>query len=154
MRMKPELFLYAALTLALLYILAGLFDPQPSPDRRQTACRVGYVYDGDTVEMRCGGDTSTARLVGFDTPETKDPGCGAERALGRQATLRLRELVANGEVALFPQGYDKYGRDLVRMEINGRDIAAQLVEEGLAVPYRGGTRINWCARLTSGEGNG
>ena len=43
---------------------------------------------------------------------------------------------------------DRYGRRLVRLSLDGRDVGAVLISEGLAVPYRGGRRIDWCARLT------
>ncbi len=148
--MDANLIIMSAVTLVGLYALADWLAPvRPEPDR---ACRVGYVYDGDTVEMLCGTEKRTARLMGFDTPETKGARCPEERALGKQATERLRVLVSQGQVALFRHGYDKYGRDLVRLEIDGRDVAAQMVEEGLAVAYRGGRRIDWCARIGGGDG--
>ncbi len=148
--MDANLVIYSAVTLVLLYGLALKLAPVlPVPD---TACQVGYVYDGDTVEMLCGAQELTARLVGFDTPETKEPRCPEEYALGKQATERLRGLVKQGRVTLFRQGYDKYGRALVRMAINGRDVAETLVGEGLAVPYRGGRRIDWCARIGGADG--
>jgi len=33
------------------------------------------------------------------------------------------------------------------LRLDGRDVGATLIAEGLAVPYRGGARIDWCARL-------
>ena len=45
------------------------------------------------------------------------------------------------------QGYDKYGRILAKMTVDGMDVADILVREGLAVRYTGGKRINWCAKL-------
>ena len=149
--MDANVIIYSAVTLVGLYALADWLAPVlPEPD---TACRVGYVYDGDTVEMLCGGEKLTARLVGYDTPETRGARCPEELALGKRATARLRELVGQGQqVALFRLGYGKYGRDLVRMEIDGRDVAGQMVEEGLAVSYRGGSRIDWCARIGGGDG--
>ena len=52
-----------------------------------------YVKDGDTIVY--GGDEY--RLVGFDTPETGNRSkCNKERALGREATKRLRQIVKGG----------------------------------------------------------
>lgn len=90
------------------------------------------------------GGKRTARLVGFDTPETKQPRCAAEAALGKRATERLRELVKFGPVAIFVQGHDKYGRDLVVLTVAGRDVGDVLVAEGLAHDYHGGARGGWC----------
>ena len=101
----------------------GLADP---------GCRVGYVYDGDTVEMLCDGEKRMARLLGFDTPETKAPKCAAEAAWGHRATQWMRALVQRPDVALYPQGLDKYGRTLVRMTVGGKDVAQIMVAEGLA----------------------
>ncbi len=113
------------------------------------ACKVGYVYDGDTIAMRCNGRPEvTARLQGFDTPETKEPGCDAELAHGSLATDRLRQLVKSGPVEIRRTGRDKYNRPLIRLSINGEDVGDTLIREGLAVAYRGGARINWCKRLT------
>ncbi len=114
---------------------------------REGQCEVGYVYDGDTVALRCGGKEQTARLVGFDTPETKQPRCEAERALGDKATLRLRGLLANGEASYRTQGHDKYGRELIVLKVDGIGVADTLIKEGLAVAYTGGSRISWCAKL-------
>lgn len=115
---------------------------------RRGGCTVSYVYDGDTVALGCGAREVTARLQGFDAPETKAPRCAAEAALGRAATARLREMVgAADEVRYRHLGHDKYGRALIRLELDGREAGAGLVAEGLAVAYAGGARVNWCERL-------
>lgn len=114
-------------------------------------CTVGYVYDGDTVALDCGeGSERTARLVGFDAPETRDAGCDAERALGDKATRQLRALIKNGDAQYHGLGHDKYGRQLIRLEVDGVDVAETLISAGLAVRYTGGARINWCKRLRAG----
>jgi len=111
-------------------------------------CKVSYVYDGDTVALDCGdGVEETARIQGLDTPETKEPGCADELALGSLATDRLRSLIAGGEVRLRLFGEDRYGRLLIRMDVDGEDVATTMIREGLAVPYDGGARPDWCERL-------
>ena len=113
-------------------------------------CKVSYVYDGDTVALKCGLKEHTARVQGLDAPETKDPGCAEEAALGKRATERLRHLIRQGDVTYSALGYDKYGRQLIRLSVRGRDVAGTLVSEGLAERYAGGARINWCAKLRAG----
>ncbi len=141
MRRDPTLWAYILLTLLVLWAVADRFAPY----RGQVAdCRLGYVYDGDTVEMLCGAEKLTARLVGFDTPETKDPQCPEELALGKRATDRLRVLVRSGPVELYRLGHDKYGRDLVTLTVAGQDVGNVLVAEGLAHAYHGGARGGWC----------
>lgn len=142
MRRDPTLWAYILLTLLVLWAAADCYAPY----RGQIAdCRLGYVYDGDTVEMFCGGQKLTARLVGFDTPETKEPKCPEELALGKRATERLRVLVKSGPVQIYRLGHDKYGRDLVTLTIAGRDVADTLIAEGLAHAYHHGSRSGWCA---------
>ena len=152
MRRPPaDLLAYICLTLLGLYAAAESLAPHHG--LTEAGCRVGFVYDGDTVELLCGTQTQTARLVGFDTPETRQPGCAAEAALGLRAKLRLGDLVAQrqgqgqGDILLDHRGYDKYGRRLVAMQVGGRDVAEVMIAEGLAVAYSGEARIDWCARL-------
>ncbi len=153
-RLSADLLSYILLTLVGLYAFAE--QRAPHFGLTEDGCRVGFVYDGDTVELLCGARTETARLVGFDTPETRDPGCEAEAALGLRAKLRLGDLVAQaqgagaqgqGSILLDHRGHDRYGRSLVEMRIGGRDVAEVMIAEGLAVAYVGTSRIDWCARL-------
>lgn len=144
--MDTNLVIYSGLTLLILYTLAERIAPVPRISEID-GCRLGYVYDGDTVELKCPDGKRTARLVGFDTPETKDPGCPAEKALGDTATARLRQIVKGANITMRHDGHDKYGRELVRLSADGRDVGDVLISEGLALAYRGGSRINWCDRL-------
>lgn len=147
--MTADLMLYVALLLTALWSVAERYTPH---ERLSDAgCRIGAVLDGDTVELICGTARETARLQGFDTPETRDARCEAERALGKRATQRLRELVAGARPGIADLGQDKYRRRLIRLRLDGQDIAATMIAEGLAVAYDGGKRIDWCARL---EGRG
>lgn len=142
MRRSSTLTAYILLTVLMLWALADSVAPYHG--QAEAGCDVGYVYDGDTVELLCGAQRLTARLQGFDAPETKSPKCAAEAAWGRRATLRLRELVQRPELALFRNGHDKYGRDLVVLTVGGKDVAQIMVGEGLAVAYHGEARRNWC----------
>jgi len=154
-RLTPTLLVYICLTVFGLYAAAERIAPYHGLS--EAGCRIGFVYDGDTVELLCGTSTQTARLVGFDTPETAPPRCEAERALGLRAKLRLGDLVARaqtrpGALRLDDRGRDRYDRRLVLMLIDGRDVAGIMVAEGLAVPYDGGARVDWCARLGDAPG--
>lgn len=101
------------------------------------------VVDGDTIRM----NGEKIRLVGFNTPEISEPACPAEAAKGEQAKLRLLELLNSGSIALAAtadRDRDRYGRLLRQVTVNGRDVADTLISEGLAEPYRGGQKRNWC----------
>lgn len=141
MRLSADLTAYIALTVLTLWSIADRYAPYYGA---KAACAVGYVYDGDTVEMRCGISKHTARLVGYDAPETKSPKCPKELAWGNRATLRLRALLKSPDVVIYQQGFDKYGRDLVVVTVAGRDVADVMISEGLAVDYHGEKRRDWC----------
>jgi endonuclease YncB( thermonuclease family) len=110
-------------------------------------CRVTRVVDGDTVRARCGSAGEVrVRLMGFDTPEVFSPGCTAEKTKGDAATLALRRLIgAADRIAFDFHGEDRYGRALAVMRLDGRDVAALMIDAGLARPYAGGRRPAWCS---------
>ncbi|MDY0241975.1 MAG: thermonuclease family protein [Rhodospirillaceae bacterium] len=108
------------------------------------------VVDGDT--LRRGPDL--LRLQDIDAPETYEPRCPAELRRGKQATARLNELVRSArKVRVVESGKrDRYGRLLVTLLVDGRDVGDILIAEGLAVPWENGRRAwfkrraHWCGR--------
>jgi endonuclease YncB( thermonuclease family) len=141
-QLRPDLAAYVSLTLLVLWNIADRFAPYHG--RAETVCSIGYVYDGDTVELRCPKGTSTARIVGLNTPEQRDAQCAAEAAHAKTATLRLRQILRQGDIQIFRQGFDKYNRELVVITVAGANVADIMVAEGLAESYAGGRRRNWC----------
>lgn len=130
----------AVLTIGALWLYVRGSAPVPGD------CRLSYVYDGDTIAMDCGQGDVTARLQGLNAPETRDARCDAERAAGQRATDRLRALVKGADLRITRMGTEKYGRDLIRLWIDGQDAAAILIREGLAEAYLGGHRRDWCGQ--------
>lgn len=104
------------------------------------------VIDGDTLRAYCPGPGLVpVRLLGFDTPEVTSPACPSELWKGIGATFALRWRIWMADtVALHPEGSDRYGRVLGRLELSGRDVAPLLVSDGWARPYDGGRRQGWC----------
>ena len=81
--------------------------------------------------------------MGLDAPEMRGQ-CPLEIRLAREARARMSALVARG-VSLHPHGPDRYGRLLAAVrDRQGRDVAAVMIREGLAGPYGGERRWNWC----------
>lgn len=120
------------------------------PTRDNPAFSILSVIDGDTIKVSSQktGKIVNARLMGYDTPETYRAGCAQEKALGSAATARLQFLLAKAErIVPYPNGVDIYGRVLLRLTLDGADVADTMIKAGLAVPYSGGKRINWCNRL-------
>lgn len=108
-------------------------------------------YDGDTCMMSLPGihplfgDHIPVRLAGIDTPEMKGQ-CERERRLARRARDVVRSALSQAEtIHLRKASRDKYFRIDARVIANGQDLSAVLIEQGLAVPYDGGTKIkDWC----------
>ena len=99
------------------------------------------VVDGDTIWF----NGQNIRVADIDAPETHEPRCAREKALGDRATLRLQQLVNGGQVSLQPinRDEDRYGRKLRLVMVDGESVGDTLVGEGLARWYAGGKRP-WC----------
>lgn len=104
--------------------------------------KVVGVSDGDTLTaLDEENKQHKVRLHGIDAPEIAQPfGAKSREALGRltvkkTATLHLR-------------GRDRYGRDLARVEVDGKDVNVELVKEGFAWHY---TRYDNSPELASAE---
>jgi hypothetical protein len=99
------------------------------------------VIDGDTFKI----NGQSIRVADIDTPETRDYGCAAEKALGDRATARMRQLLNAGPFELQPyeRDEDKYGRKLRIVTRDGQSLGQILVAEGLARSWDG-SRHPWC----------
>ena len=121
-------WLLVACGLALLAVL-NLWRREPAGDIRGEA----RVIDGDS--LRVAG--RELRLKGIDAPEARQI-CrrnGEDWACGEAATDRLRELTWRRETVCRVVETDTYARGLAFCAVEGRDINAQLVRDGLAVAY-------------------
>lgn len=142
----------AVSALVALALLAGF--PQPSaagpvralgPVKRFAICRSrerrDCVVDGDTVWI----DGAKIRIADIDAPETHPSRCPREARLGRNATLRLVELLNAGpfEMRTAGRATDRYGRKLRVISRGGRSLGEALVAEGLARRWDGRCRP-WC----------
>lgn len=103
----------------------------------------GYncVVDGDTIWLQ----GTKIRIADIDAPETHDPRCPSEKALGDRASVRLQQLLNRGVVSLetVARDRDRYGRALRIVNVNGNSVGDVLVSEGLAREWDG-ARHPWC----------
>jgi micrococcal nuclease len=151
MRRNP---LSALLALSLVALGALGFALQPSaklPDAPKVEAvdftklglyEVVSVTDGDTVHVRPADQPTAAqqtiRLVGVDTPETKDPRKEVQ-AYGKEASEYLTNLL-KGERVWLQEGdsrkTDKYGRTLAYLYRypDGLFVNLELVRNGYGVP--------------------
>ncbi len=94
---------------------------------------VTRVVDGDTVEVRLGGEVEDVRYIGVDTPETVKPDTPVQ-CFGPQASTFNHRLVAGRRVRLVfgVERRDVYGRLLAYVHLGRRFVNAELLRRGLA----------------------
>lgn len=124
-------------------LINAAMRPVQSPEG---TCRIIRVVDGDTVSLMCPEEgLHSARLLGFDTPEKFSPQCMAEFVAAEQASWALRTLIQKADrLSLTHDGTDRYGRALVKLELDGVDVARLMVQAGHARVNNGGPRGSWC----------
>jgi micrococcal nuclease len=98
---------------------------------------VKRVVDGDTFVYMKDGQQTTVRLLGIDTPETKDPRKEVQ-CFGEEASNEAERLLAGQRIRLVSDSLgdtrDKYGRELRYVYLSdGGLLNAHLVAEGFAV---------------------
>lgn len=142
MRFDPNLVAYCGLT---VLAMAWVVEKAVPAAKVVGDCRPGYVYDGDSLELICSGQRRTARLIGIDTPELGGARCEAERVAAEAAKRALKTMIgAASVVQVMPRGTDKYGRDLITLRLDGRDVAGSMIAAGHGRAYGGGHRVGWC----------
>jgi micrococcal nuclease len=89
--------------------------------------RATSIPDGDTlwVQPDAGGARQKSRLQGVDAPEICEHG-------GVAARDALRAMVAQRTLKVQVKYLDDYGRGLARIEVDGQDVAALMVQQGQA----------------------
>jgi Micrococcal nuclease (thermonuclease) homologs len=100
------------------------------------AAATAYVtraVDGDTIEVRIGGEVEDVRYIGVDTPETVKPDTPVQ-CFGPRASTFDHRLVEHRTVRLVfgVERRDIYGRLLAYVYLGRRFVNATLVRRGLA----------------------
>lgn len=114
------------------------------------SARFGFCHSGGGTNCVVDGDTfwfqgQRVRVMDIDAPETHEPRCAEEAALGARATRRLQDLMNQGPFSLESgdRDTDRYGRALRVVSRGGQSIGEMLVAEGLAREWDG-ARHPWC----------
>jgi micrococcal nuclease len=118
---------------------ATLDTPAPAPAQMLTVQR---VIDRDTMKLSTG---ETVRLIGVDTPETKDPRKPVQY-FGKEATAFTQRLVEGKRVRLESdqQRVDKYGRTLAYVYLDdGTFVNAELIKQGHGLRTPGSPSRIW-----------
>ena len=93
--MRARLLFHVS-TLSLLLLLSVAGCSRGAAAGPPGAATVVRVVDGDTLVARLGGRNENVRLVGVDTPETKDPRKPVQ-CFGEEAAQHLGALLPKGE---------------------------------------------------------
>lgn len=123
-------------------------DMLPGP----VPARVLRVIDGDTVEVSAavwvGQSVDVAvRLRGMDAPELRGA-CEEEQSLAREARSWLDREIGGATIVLTRiEGGKYFGRVVADIATaDGRALGPEMLAAGLARPYAGGRRQDWCAK--------
>jgi micrococcal nuclease len=147
MRTGWRIFLVGAAVAAVLATAAGsrAAERVVGPVRAE----VVRVIDGDTIEARAHlwiglSLVSRIRIRGIDTPEMRGS-CPEEKALAAAARDLLAAL-AGDTIEISNIENDKYGGRVIAdaASVDGSDLGSAMMTRGLARPYDGGSRADWC----------
>ncbi|MSQ14408.1 MAG: hypothetical protein EXR50_00885, partial [Dehalococcoidia bacterium] len=129
-------------------VVAPQLLPEPPPTvlpvtqhapTEETLYPVIRVVDGDTIHILKDGRDETLRLIGIDTPETKDPRKTVQ-CFGREASAKAEELLSGKRVRIeqdpTQDTWDKYARLLVYVWLqDGTFFNLVMVRDGYAHEY-------------------
>ncbi len=99
-------------------------DPSPPTSDGREVVTVGKVVDGDTIELT---DGRRIRYIGINTPERDQPYYGEAKEINR---LLVENRMVELEYDVEP--FDKYGRTLAYIWVNGSMANLEIVRRGYA----------------------
>jgi micrococcal nuclease len=111
--------------------------PSPPPG---DAHPLESVTDGDTIRVTIDGRSEPVRIIGLDSPETRQPGTPVE-CLAQEATRAAEGLLAPGDTVYLEEDptqdtRDTFGRVLAHVFLrDGRLFAEEMIRAGFAVHY-------------------
>ena len=100
----------------------------------QTVSGPAVVIDGDTLEIR----GERIRIIGIDACEARQKASlnGQEWPCGVMATAWMVERTLGKETRCVANKRDRYKRLLAVCTVDGEDLGAGIIRDGLAVAYR------------------
>ena len=100
-------------------------DAHQSRPINQATGIVTRIIDGDTFSMRVKRKAIRMRLAQIDAPEN-----GQKHF--RQSQQSLRELIGKKSVSVYWREKDRYGRPVVQVVVEGKNVNVEQVKRGMA----------------------
>jgi len=135
------------ITLAIGLVLLGfgyLNNKQPAPTEVLGTTSPGFykvseIADGDTITVHMDGKEERVRMIGVDTPETKDPRKPVQ-CFGQAASAFTKQLIGSQPVRLeadpLGSNRDRYDRLLRYVYLpDSRLVEAEIIKEGYGFAY-------------------
>ena len=134
------------------FILSRIKDHSSIPvwslEGKFMKCKPVFVYDGDTIHvlvvMNNKASKWKVRMLGYDSPEMKPLKINKNREneikAAREAKEALSDLILNKIVDIKFDKFDKYGRPLATIYLNGLNINNWMIENNYGYAYSGGTK--------------
>ena len=105
--------------------------------------KVVKIADGDTLTLLTSSNEQVkVRLAGIDTPERKQP-------FGNKAKQALANLAFQKQALVEVETKDRYGRTVGAVFVDGQNVNAELVKQGMAWVYRKYTKDKVLYKLES-----
>ncbi len=116
---------------------------------------VAKTIDGDTIDVEVKGKIQRVRLMGVDTPETKDPRKPVQ-CFGKEASVFTKHMLENTAVRLeidpSQDATDMYGRWLRYVILtDGTNFNEQLIARGYAHEYTFKSAYKYQAEFKAAE---
>lgn len=117
-----------------------LVEALPTASREEAPTAPGFVVahvrrvvDGDTIEVEIAGKKEKVRLLNVDTPESVHSDRSRNTSLGREASAYTKRRLENAQVRLqadSADAYDRFGRRLAYVFLEGENFNEELIREG------------------------
>lgn len=118
-----------------------------------TTATVTKVVDGDTIDVRYGGEEHRVRLLNIDTPESVDPNSPVE-CLGPEASDWLEQRLPVGTQVRLEhdqERLDKYDRELAAVFVGDEFINAEIARAGLGVAMSVAPNVKFLSRVQAAQ---
>jgi len=111
--------------------------------------RFGQCYNSDISDCVIDGDTvyvggTKVQIAGMNAPRIQGAQCEAERSRGIDSAIRLAEILNRGTVTLGGAVHEPDGRLRRKVEVDGEDAAAAMIDAG-AARGPGSEAAGWCS---------